>query len=484
MKRTLSVVFALVVVLLVTSLASAGNPDPGIGSVDFYVMNTDPVNTAHVEASYVNQAGVVDYVASAEIGTLSSQSFSPMDTTLPDGWVGSVIVAGDTGIVASALVKWSGGQLGDGKTAGAYNGFNAGSETLYFPSLASRYGKQFSQIAIQSADGPSASESVGYTLTFYNRDGSLAATFADSVLKGAQKTYDLLNLPGTSLPDMWLGAAVVQSDGGALIAGAESMHWRTYTGAYSGVTSAGTTAYLPSATRRIISGKWRQYTALIVQNMNMVDPAVLQVYWYDRDGNELFMFEDTVPANSSHGYNTRWGSSNVPDHAALHSALGDNWNGSVVIQSTTDIVAISNLQWTSNSPVGLAATSYASEPGGSPELFAPAAYRKKVSGTWKMFTGMIVQNVGASDCNGFDVTWTDESDVDLVSYQDSLPPGISHGYNSRYAGTIPGGGDITALGTDFRGSVYINAPGCELTAIANALWPAWTASATYNAFGQ
>jgi len=399
-----------------------------------------------------------------------------------------VIISADREVVAFAQARWEGGTYGDGKTAGAYNGFTGGAYTLYFPSLAARSGKQFSYLTVQSAEGASTSESINITIKFYDRDGNLSKTINDTLLKGTQKTYNLLDLglPQTDPPgDGWLGSAVVESS--SPIAGVATMHWKYYSAAYSAVTGGGKTVYLPSATRRLPGGSWYQYTSILVQNLDATTDATVTVYWYDRVGNELFHFQDVIPASSSHGYNTRWTTSDVPDHAALHSALGDNWNGSVVITSTTNIVAVANLQWTANSPVGNSATAYTSEPQGYTEVFIPATFRRVDSGTWKQFTGLIVQNIGTATCNNFQVEWRDRNGNLLLSYTDSLQPNISHGYNTRYGASgsdFPSGVDVTALGDDFRGSVYINAPGCELIAIHNTLWPLWTDSTTYNAFGK
>jgi len=468
--------------------------DPGSGNVNFTVMNMDASNQAQVVVKYINQNGGVDSTKNVTIEPRSSAGFPIDQSGLPDNWTGSVIVSADREIVAFAQARWEGGEYGDGKTAGAYNGFTEGANKLYFPSLAARPGKQFSRISIQSAESESTSETINITIHYYNRDGTLAHTVNDTLLKGTQKTYNLLDLynngdlPTTSPPgDGWLGAAVVESS--SPIAGVATMHWKTYSAAYSAVTSGGTKAFLPSATRRLPKGPWYQYTAILVQNLDATTDAQVTVHWYDRSGNELFSFNDTIPANSSHGYNTRWTNSDVPDHTALHNALGDNWNGSVVIESTNgvNIVAVANLQWTADSPVGASATAYTSEPSGYSELFIPATFRRVDGGTWKQFTGLIVQNVGTTTCNNFTVEWRDRAGNLLLNYTDSLEPNISHGYNTRYGADgsdFPSGVDVTNLGDDFRGSVYINAPGCELMAIHNTLWPLWTDSTTYNAFGK
>lgn len=490
MKRIAIPLISLLVVMMSVTVASSQTPEPGAGNVNFTVMNMSETTAAHVRADYVNQSGAVEKYTEKNIDPLSSDGFPITDSGLPDNWLGSVIVSADQQIVAFAQARWEGGTYGDGKTAGAYNGFTAGVDKLYFPSLAARDGKQVSSISIQSAEGPSATESIPINIKYYDRDGTLNKEVNDTLLKGTQKTYDLLDVGLTpTRPDGWLGAAIVTATNGDPIAGAATMHWQQYSGAYSAVSGGGTTANLPSGTRRInSSGDWLQYTAVIVQNLDETTAASVTVDWYDRAGTKLFSFDDAIPANSSHGYNTRQTGSDVPDHTALHSALGNNWNGSVVVtaNNAVDIVAVANLQWTDDSPVGLAATSYSSEISGYEETFIPATFRRLSGGVWRQFTGLIVQNVGTAACNNFDVEWRDRTGSLLLSYQDSLAQNISHGYNTKNPADMPSAGwvNIGDLGEDFRGSVYINAPGCELIAIHNTLWPFWTDSTTYNAFGQ
>jgi hypothetical protein len=104
--------------------------------------------------------------------------------------------------------------------------------------------------------------------------------------------------------------------------------------------------------------------------------------------------------------------------------------------------------------------------------------------TWLQYTGLIVQNVGGSACNSFTVEWRNRDGDLLMDYTDSLDPNIAHGYNSRAGADIPSSENLGDLGTSLNGSVYIGASGCELIAIHNTVWPAWTDSTTYNAFGK
>jgi len=464
--------------------------DPGTANTNFTVMNLDASETAEVIAEYVNQSGVVDATRSVTITAQSSYGFTAPDSGLDDGWIGSVVASSGNEIVAFAQTRWQNGSSDDGKVAAAYNGFTEGAQKLYFPSLAARSGKQYSLLSVQSAEGASSSETIDITITYYDRNGGLSKTVNDTLYKGAQKTYNLLDesLPNV-VADGWIGSVVVESDDP--IAGVAVTHWTQYSAAYSGVTGGGTKIYLPSATRRLPAGTWLQYTGLVVQNLNATITGTVQVTWYDRTGNQLHVFTDTIPANSSHGYNTKQ-PANTPDPDALHTALGDDWNGSVVVESLTagvDIMAVANLQWTADHPAKAGAASYTSAPGGFAELFIPATFRTRTgdveTGSWRQYTGLIVQNIGTTACSDFTVEWRNRDGDLLMDYTDSLDPNISHGYNTKTGGDLNGlGEDPADLLADFRGSVYINAPGCELTAIHNTIWPAWTDNTTYSAFGK
>ncbi|MFQ5578156.1 MAG: hypothetical protein ACE5G8_14320, partial [Anaerolineae bacterium] len=414
---------------------------------------------------------------------------------------GSVVASSEREVASVVQVRWEGGTSADGKTAAAYNSSTRGTNKLYFPSLAARPGKQFSRITIQSAAQPSTSQTADITIRYYSRDGTLNATFTDTLFLGAQQTYDLSltdqdpndkvpdNLPPFTV-DGWLGAAIVESN--SPIVGTTSMHWQDYSAAYTAPTGGGTKIYLPSGTRRKPLQRpgfepWLQYTSIIVQNLDAAATANVKLTWFDRLGNTLHVFTDTIPANASHGYNTRFTGSNVPDHTALHTALTDDWNGSLAIESLApgaEIIAIANLQWTEDHPTKAAASTYASEAAGYTRLFAPAAYRRGAGVNWAQYTGLIVQNIGQGACNNFAVQWRDRNNVKVLEYADTLPVNIAHGYNTRFGADVPVTSDVADLTGDFLGSVYIDAPGCSLIGIHNTVWPAWTDGTTYNTVGQ
>jgi hypothetical protein len=513
MKRLgLVLVIALVATLVLAFPVLAGEPDPGSGAVNFTVQNLGSI-TANVTAQYVDGDGSVDYTkADVKIGPLASEGFPASAAVLDDGWDGSVVVSADQEIVAFGQAIWTNSSLDGGagryQTAGAYNGFTAGATTLYLPSLAARAGKQFSKISVQSAAQPSETETVTFDITFYDRQGNESLQLTDvEIYEGAQVTFDLtqggadLTAGGT---EEWLGAAVIES--ADEVAAVATTHWTNYSAAYSAVSGGGPTAYLPSATRRIPSATgaggptdpgWLQYTGVVVQNLSPTTEATVTVRWYDREGNLLEEFDDPIPANSAHGYNTRYiDTSDVPDAytQTLATELTKDWNGSVVIESDgPDIVAVANLQWTPDHPSSPnSASAYTSFDSGTANVYAPATFRRgvtnTVAGISTQFTGLIVQNVGGSTCSNFDVDWYPRGSTSAaLSYQDTLDPNIAHGYNTKQGSggsDFPTTADVNDLGYEFRGSVVIDAPGCELVAIHNTVWPVWTDSTTYNAFGK
>jgi hypothetical protein len=505
MKR-LSLVVALVLLLLVAAPVLAQDPDPGTGAVNFTVQNLGGAETT-VVAQYVNQSGVVDAEIDKVIGALASEGFPAADSGLDDGWAGSVVISAGENIAAFGQALWTNSALDPSearyRTAGAYNGFQEGANTLYLPSLAKRDGAQLSRISVQSAVAPNTGTpgDVAFTIEFYDRDGNLSHTYNGTTKEAAQATINLADISQLTSP--WLGAAVITADDPSdLLAAVATTHWTNYSAAYSAVAGGGTKVALPSATRRNPQGDasveqdpdWVQYTAVVVQNLDAGTPSNVTVTWYDRDGTELYSFNDTISANSAKGYNTRFiQTSNVPDadKTPLGNALGPDWNGSVVIDADTDVVAVANLQWAAHPATPNTASAYTSIASGTPTVYVPATFRRGIDGTVAgintQFTGLIVQNVGTTACTDFDVNWYPRgSTTAALSYQDSLDPNISHGYNTKQGASgsdFPASVDVTSLGFDFRGSVVIQgAVGCELAAIHNTVWPVWTDNTTYNAF--
>jgi hypothetical protein len=230
MRRLAIGILALVLALAMTVPVLA--QDPGTGSTNFTVMNLDPAASATVVAEYVNQDGEVDATVEKTLTPMTPAGFPITDSGLPDGWIGSVVVSSDREITAFGQITWEGGQYGDGKTAGAYEGLAQGADMLYLPSLYDRDGKQFSRITVQATSSPGGSP-VSVELNFYDREGNPYAgnPVVRTIPSGAQETWDLggeqrvEGVTDINLGTDWIGSAVVSATGGE-IAAVVTTHWK------------------------------------------------------------------------------------------------------------------------------------------------------------------------------------------------------------------------------------------------------------------
>jgi hypothetical protein len=509
----MSLFTALLAITLVVTPVFA-EIDPGEVLVNFTVQNLDQNASANVFVTYIDAAtGAQTRVPGANYRVIPKESsfiFQAAESGLDSGFNGSAIVSSDKETAAFGSMLWQNGNAG--QTAAAYEAFRQGVQTLYFPTLVARPDKQYADLTIQSAEGAANTE-ISVNIKFYTRNGELDADINKSIFRGRSITINLRDELLASGPgntgdsatklrwteaDGWIGSAVVTS--GSPLAGVGVVYWPEYTGAYSGLTTGdgGTKNFIPLVARRVNSdGDWLQFSSISVQNLDPDDDADVKLTFYSVNGTEVHSFTDTVPANSPKVYNTRFGSdgSDWPSGADnAPSKLGTDYQGALVVESTSgqNIVTVVNGRWTETTSVGLAATIFTSQVAGYQKLYVPGTFRRfdENSGKWLQFTNLIVQNVGPSSCDDFTVDFRNNDTGDTeFTFQDSLDSQVSHGYNTRFADTseIPDdAADNIAddLGDGYRGAVVISAPsGCQLIALHNTLWPAWTESTAYNAFG-
>jgi hypothetical protein len=86
------------------------------------------------------------------------------------------------------------------------------------------------------------------------------------------------------------------------------------------------------------------------------------------------------------------------------------------------------------------------------------------------------------------VNWFAENgETPLLTFEDTLTQGQAHGYNTRFGSDgsdVPGSADVGDLGAGYRGSVVIDAPGCQLIGAHVTNWPVWTDNTINLAFGK
>lgn len=476
MKKRLHVVsvFALILVMVTTTSVFAAAPVPGTGNTDVIVMNTN-MNTgdspASVVAEYVNQSGVVEATKSPAGGvpSLGAAQFAASDSGLADGWNGSVVVSSDREVTAVANTAYTGGSAEDGLTGSSYSGFAEGATEIFIPSAFQRFNAQISRLTVQNMDSGTATISINY----YNRDGTAYAgnPITDSIPQGAQRTYDL-SQTGAKVPDFpdnladgWVGSAKITSD--KKIGAVASTHWEHFASAYESTPAPATTGAseltCPWVSRRFIAGDWVQSVGVIVQNLFGGAAANITATWKNRDGTTAFSFTHSIPALAAKGYNTRV-RADTPDPDALWAALGNDWNGALVITSDQSIGAVVDMNWRRAGEQ--AANTYRCEDSmsggssalaaGSLNLFYTDVNRILTGGsTWQKYTSIVAQNVSTTAAS-VTVKWYDRTGTLKHTFNDTIPAQTSHGYNTRFVADTPDPASLNAaLGNNFIGQVVI-----------------------------
>jgi hypothetical protein len=398
---------AVVLVLLVGLLpASAGQP--GTGTTYIYIQNADATNDAAVITSYYDTAGsMVTSYSSAVLRPYVGTQVLPTDPdspVLPTGFNGSAVVSSDRMVAAVGRTVYTNvPTVGDQLTAGDYTAMSEPATTAFLP-----YVFDFARNTVWTIQNTEDVEATVY-IHYVRRssDATIDGTeipagtncnggyVVDTIPANGTVYYDLLNLTRNGAPSgaktasdkipcmscMTTGSCVQSTAGSygqfegsiwitstANIATAASTHWDKFEGVYTGATAEDTFLFYPQVVRvkdEIADGKlanlWVRWSAVIVQNTKNF-PVDITVSFIGTTGLGSVQFTDTIPANSSRGYNTRF-RGDFPDslwtnclegHApnptcALEQAFGTNdWTGAVTVEVDTPggaIVGVNHVQY-------------------------------------------------------------------------------------------------------------------------------------------
>jgi hypothetical protein len=177
--------------------------------------------------------------------------------------------------------------------------------------------------------------------------GPAVLTFSDTIPGDSNHQYNLKaggNVPypeifEDNLPNPFLGTAKVTSTH-PIVGAASGVRVPSggLAGAYLGVPG-GTNKLVYPAIFRVKNGpKWTNYSSVAVQNIDPNDSVDVTVKFMNSDGTVGFQFGDTIPANSLHGYSTRYGGSAPGGATAFETQLGDSWSGSVVVTADDPVI--------------------------------------------------------------------------------------------------------------------------------------------------
>lgn len=281
----------------------------------------------------------------------SQESYDLWDPTLnpnipdaadvPANWFGSLQVTSTQDIAGVQVVHFSVGY------AAAYNAIIPGTDTgteIRYPAVNRR---NFTGDWKGNSDwqGLTVQNTNDYSVTVYVSIYSLAGgapvlQFSDDIPAYSSHGYntktgqDVDASVMATLGNNFLGSAIVTStEPIAGISGLVRYPSGGLAGGYNAMPpSAGSGRIVHPALFRVKSGSmWTNVSALQVQNLDPSNNTTVTFKWRNPDGSVALQFDDVIPANSSHAYNTRYGGA-VP--AASFNALGTSWRGPVDISTS------------------------------------------------------------------------------------------------------------------------------------------------------
>ncbi len=469
-KRRLTLIGLMLVLALLVAIPVAAQsfPNPGSGSTTTELVNKTG-NSAQVNLFYYDQSGNMLPGPSPTIPGNGSVAIDPASSQLPQGFNGAGVASSNQPLAAVVETHWTGGP-GDGFQMGTYTGVSAGSSKICFPSLW-KYSVGpngiISSFTVQNTGTSAANVSIEYV----GRDGVSQGTRTDTIPVGAQHTYDLATSSSTvpNLPTDWAGSATVEVTNGGTVHGVAVVNWGSSTNAavgrsatYNAADCSAASAQSGSATTTLIAptmfrvkpgGNWIIWSALNVQNLSNTSANVTIELIPRNPSDPSITINDTIPANSTFGINTRNGG-DVPASTFNPLDSQESWAGSAKITVNQDAVATVITQW--NRGGLIEGGVYAAIPANSTDtkMFAPNVKRIAPGGSWQQWSAIIVQNLGSSAAT-VTVSFYDRNGVKKLEFTgDSIPVGASLGYNTRNGGD-KNAADFTPLGDAFEGHVVV-----------------------------
>jgi len=286
---------------------------------------------------------------------------------LPAGWVGGVKVESNQPMVAV-------GRPHIGAEVMTYNGFASGSLSTYIPMLfKGAFGGSYNAaFYVQNVD---ESNTANVTIEYYDSNGNLNCTKADTIAPLASKGYwvPAATCDSGSLPAGWTGGVVVTSD--QLIVGVGRPHIGTQITTYDGFAGGNTSTYIPMLFKGAFGGSYN--AAFYVQNVHASNTANVTIQYYDSAGTLKCTKADTIAPLASKGY---W----VPAATCDSGSLPAGWSGGVVVTSDQPIVGVGRPH------IGTQVLTYNGFTGGSVSSYLPMLFKNAFGGSYN--AAFYVQN--------------------------------------------------------------------------------------------
>jgi hypothetical protein len=356
------------------------------------------------------------------INETSTGSVTVIRDTFPPGplpypWLGGVSVTSDRKVVAVARPHV-------GKEVASYDGFASGSLSAYVPMLfKNTYGTYSAALYVQNVN---AGNIAHITVKFYDSNGALKCTMTDTIDPQAFKPYwvPTVTCDTGSLPDGWVGGAVVTSDQPIVAVGRP--HVGTEVMTYDGFAEGSLTSYIPMLFKGAYDGSYN--SAFYIQNVNAGNTASITIKYYDSNGELKCTKADTINPLASKGY---W----VPSATCDTGSLPPGWVGGVIVTSNQPIVGVGRPH------IGTQVTTYNGSTAGSFSSYIPMLFKAAYGGTYN--AAFYLQNTNASNQANVTIKYYSSTGVLDCTKADTIAPLASKGYwvptASCDSGSLPDG---------------------------------------------
>ena len=482
MKRIATLLLVVALLLSSTVAVSAAIPDPGPGKTNIFIQN---IGTADASVSLVFTTGETGGQAwtTDTGGTIAPKAskyvlYTMFGGTITDGWAGAVEVSATEPLAAIVNMFWDNEATG-AHTAATYTGVDNPATGVYLPNLLVRDERQ-TRVTVQNTEDATAN----ITIQFYNRNGTLVGSKADTIPAKSEKTYYLQNVPEANFSaTAGTGSAYITSN--KKIAAVASLHWVDASEAYSGVSAGDTVLWVPGVFRRGWGGSWQNYSATIVQNLGDAT-ANVTVQFINMDNTVQHTLTDSIAPKASAGYNTiAQGTMDPTKFNNMIAALGDNWQGTMKFTCTNGqpLAGVSfYFPKSTGVPDIIAYNAIRNSDATDKALSFPAVYRKLTGASSDQWSAILVQNIAAT-AGTLAVEFYNTSGAKVGStYNVPIPANGSVRLNCKVGLELPGEA-LTALGTGFVGSMYITpSAGVRVIGVSNILFTGTGRASGYSGF--
>lgn len=206
-------------------------------------------------------------------------------------------------------------------------------------------------------------------------------------------------------------------------------------------------------------------TDVVVMNMGSAAAAATAIY-YSISGNPEYTANTNLAAKGSYRF-----------AASAATPLGDNWRGSMVVQSAGEVAAVAEILWTNGSSTdGTTADAYTGFSAGATTMYIPYA----VYSINSQFTLFTVQNTESTTAN-IRLTFRNRTGGQDLQTNDTIPPLGSKNYDVRSFSQLQSSSfwqnNCNAGQCFWSGAVMVESTNGKLiTAAATNHWVQWAAA--------